>query len=153
MAIRIEDLGLLDYVAEAARMLLDAHPNVQFTSGRRTVAGQANAMASNVIHRRHWIAQTYVPTAERDLLQKWIDENSHAITQAAIAAGLEAIMHGWTDEQKSRVSLHFSGQAFDVQPVANGEAIKATIRKLPNLRKFLESEGGLLRWHVDFEKR
>lgn len=152
MALRIEDLGLLDYVAEAAQMLLNAHPNVQFTSGRRTVKGQADAMASNVIHRRGWIAATYVHTDEREMLQSWIDHHPEATTQAAISAGLEAIMDGWTDEQKARVSLHFSGQAFDVQPVANGDAIKATIRSLPNLRKFLESEGGLLRWHADFEK-
>ena len=152
MALRIEDLGLLDYVAEAAQMLLNAHPNVQFTSGRRTVKGQADAMAANSVHRRKWIAQTYVPTAERDALQRWIDNNPQAVNQAAISAGLESIMNGWTDEQKMLISRHFSGQAFDVQPVANGEAIKATIRSLPNLRKFLESEGGLLRWHADFEK-
>ncbi len=109
-------------------------------------------MAANSVHHRKWIAQTYVPTAERDALQRWIDNNSQAVTQAAISAGLESIMNGWTDDQKARVSLRFSGQAFDVQPVANGEAIKATIRKLPNLRKFLESEGGLRRWHADFEK-
>ena len=44
------------------------------------------------------------------------------------------------------------GHAFDVQPVANGDAIKKTIESLPNLRKFLESEGGLVKWHADFEK-
>jgi hypothetical protein len=38
----------------------------------------------------------------------------------------------------------------DIRPVANGKAIKATIRSLPHLRKFLEFE--LVGWHADFEK-
>ena len=50
------------------------------------------------------------------------------------------------------MSKHFSGEAFDVQPVpgSKGEAIKAAIRKLPGLVKFLEAEGGLVRWHAQF---
>ena len=52
----------------------------------------------------------------------------------------------------ARLSKHFSGQAFDVQPVAGaaGSAIKKTIRALPKLNNFLEKEGGLVRWHADF---
>jgi hypothetical protein len=69
-----------------------------------------------------------------------------------VAAGLAGIMESWTDEQKRRISLHFCGQAFDVQPVPHGDDIKNTIRGLPNLRKFLESEGGLVRWHLEFDK-
>jgi hypothetical protein len=148
----VDDLELLDFAAEAAHILLKAHPQIVFTSGRRTVKGQADAMACNVVQHRNWIEQTYVETAERDALQKWIDSHPKDTTQLTISAGLESIMNGWTDEQKGRVSLHFSGQPFDVQPVVNGDAIKSTIKSLPNLRKFLESEGGLIRWHVDFER-
>jgi len=150
--VSIDDLDLVDFAADAARILLQAHPEVQFTSGRRTADEQASAMAANVLRNRKWIAQTYVETAEREALQNWIDSHPETRTQAAIAAGLKSIMSGWSDDQKTRVSLHFCGHAFDVQPVANGAAIKRTIRSLPNLRKFLEAEGGLVRWHADFAK-
>jgi hypothetical protein len=151
-SLSIEDPGLLDFVAEAAQMLLTAHPEVVFTSGRRAVKGQADAMASNGVQRRNWIQQTYVKTAERDALQKWIEDHPEATTRLTISAGPESVMNGWTDEQKRPVSLHFSGQAFDVQPVANGDAVVKTIKSLSNLRQFLELEGCLRRWHTDFEK-
>jgi hypothetical protein len=150
--VSIDDLDLVDFAADAARILLKAHPEVLFTSGRRTVDEQASAMAANVVKRRKWIEQTYVKTAERDALQNWIDSHPEARTQAAISTGLQSIMSGWSDDQKTLVSLHFCGHAFDVQPIANGDAIKKTIRSLPNLRKFLETEGGLVRWHADFAK-
>ena len=95
-----DDLDLVDFAADAARILLKAHPEVLFTSGRRTVDEQALAMAANVIKRRKWIEQTYVKTAERDALQRWIDGHPEARTQAAISAGLESIMSGWSDDQK-----------------------------------------------------
>jgi hypothetical protein len=150
--VSIDDLDLVDFAADAAHLLQKAHPEVIFTSGRRTAQEQAEAMADNVVRRRKWIAQTYVKTRERDALQNWIDIHPEATSQAAIAAGLESLLSGWSDEQKTRVSLHFCGHAFDVQPVPHGDAIKKTIRSLPNLRKFLEMEGGLIRWHADFEK-
>ena len=67
--------------------------------------------------------------------------------------GLAAIMAGWNDAQKSRLSKHFAGRAFDLQPMAPGVAankVKAFIRALPGAPLFLEKEGGLLRWHVQF---
>jgi hypothetical protein len=150
----IDDLDLVDYAKEAAKKLRDTHPSVVFTSGRRNVKEQAEAMAGNVVQNRNWIKETYLQSAERDSLQKWVDDHPGATTKAQISAGLQGIMNGWTDEQKGRLSRHFSGQAFDVRPVAgqDGKAIKTTIRGLPNLRKFLESEGGLTIWHADFEK-
>jgi hypothetical protein len=148
----IDDLDLVNYAKEAANTLLKAHPAVVFTSGRRSLKQQADAMADNVIKNRKWIEQTYAASAERDLLQKWVDDNPQAVTKSNISTGLEGIMNGWTDEQRKNLSRHFSGQAFDVQPVENGDAIKKTIKSLPNLRKFLEKEGGLIIWHADFEK-
>ena len=42
-----------------------------------------------------------------------------------------------------------SGLAFDVQPVTeDADAIKKSIRALAGLDKFLEMEGGLVRWHA-----
>jgi hypothetical protein len=148
----VEDLDLVSYARHAAEALLEAHPDVVFTSGRRTVKEQADAMAGNVLRNRKWIEQTYVRTPERAALQKWVDDNPAATTRSAISAGFAGIMNGWTDAQKGRLSRHFSGQAFDVRPVASGSAIKKTIRSLPSLRRFLQSEGGLTIWHADFNK-
>jgi hypothetical protein len=149
----VDELELVDYAKAAAVTLQTDFPDVIFTSGRRNVTQQANAMAGNVVQNRHWIAETYVDSQERDALQAWIDANPQATTKDAIASGLSGIMSSWTDDQKSGFSRHFSGQAFDVHPVAaaRGDAIKAEIKSLPNLRKFLESEGGLVIWHADFE--
>lgn len=63
-----------------------------------------------------------------------------------------ALMVDWDDRRKGRLSKHFSGMAFDVQPVDGpaGDKIKAAIRKLPGLTRFLEKEGGLVRWHAQF---
>jgi hypothetical protein len=152
---KTEDLDLVDCAKASADLLLDKHPTVKFTSGRRNVAQQASAMAGNVRVNRKWIQETYTDTPQRKALQKWVDDHPDAKTKAAIAAGLESVMTTWSDLQKSRLSRHFSGQAFDVQPVVGdaGKTIKKTIRALPNLRQFLEKEGGLVRWHADFEKK
>jgi len=148
----IDSLGLVDYAADAARRLLTAHPALVITSGRRNSEQQAGAMAGNVVKNRNWITETYRDTPERASLQAWIDTHPAAITREAIAAGLVGIMSTWSDAQKGGFSRHFSGQAFDIRPVPDNGAIKATIRALPNLRKFLEKEGGLTIWHADFEK-
>jgi len=151
VALSIDDLGLVDYAADAARALLAQHPEVAFTSGRRNAKEQADAMAGNVVKNRRWIEQTYLQSAERDSLQTWVNTHPQVTTSASISSGLFAIINAWTDDQKRTLSRHFSGQAFDVQPVANGDDIKRTIKDLPNLRKFLETEGGLTIWHADFE--
>jgi hypothetical protein len=149
----VDDLGLVDYAKAAALKLQSDFPNVIFTSGRRNVEQQAGAMAGNIVQNRHWITDTYAASQERDELQSWVDANAGATTKQAIANGLTGIMSNWTDQQKSRFSRHFSGQAFDVQPVAGsgGDNIKAGIRSLPNLRTFLDTEGGLIIWHADFQ--
>ena len=90
--------------------------------------------------------------AERDRAQEWLDDNPAADTAGEIAGGLAGIMSRWTDAQRGRLSKHFSGEAWDVRPVAGarGSTIKTAIRKLPGLTKFLEKEGGLVRWHAQF---
>jgi hypothetical protein len=51
-----------------------------------------------------------------------------------------------------KISRHLTGKAFDVRPVTkNAAAIKADIRALSGLHKFLEKEGGLVRWHAQFQ--
>lgn len=148
----IDALKLAPVAKAAAIALRTQFPSVKFTSGRRAVADQARAMAQNMIKNRKWIAQTYVSTAESRSLQAEVDKLGPRATADAIEHALVAVMSKWSDKQKGAVSKHFSGEAFDVQPVPGqqGEAIKASIRKLPGLVKFLEAEGGLVRWHAQF---
>lgn len=148
----IDALKLAPVARAAAIRLREQFPSVKFTSGRRAVADQARAMSQNVAKNRKWIAETYVSTPESRELQAEVDKLGPHATAETIAHVLGALMEDWTDAQKGRVSKHFSGEAFDVQPVpgSKGEAIKAAIRKLPGLVKFLEAEGGLVRWHAQF---
>jgi hypothetical protein len=147
----IEALDLNATAKKAAYALRRKHPDVEFTSGRRDKAEQASAMASNVILNRKWIEQTYAASKVSRACQKWVDDNADKKSKAEIAAGLEGVLEALTDAELSLLSRHLAGAAFDVRPVAeDAEKIKATIRGLAGLRKFLEKEGGLDRWHADF---
>lgn len=146
----IASLKLSGTAKKAAEELLKAHPEVTFTSGRRDMKEQADAMASNVIKNRVWIKQTYAASKASKECQKWVDDNPDAKTRAEIAAGLLKTLNG-LGTAAGQISSHLTGNAFDVQPVSkDAAAIKATIRKLKGLRKFLEKEGGLIRWHAEF---
>lgn len=154
----VDQLNLVGHAHAGALIIAAKHPLAVFTSGRRDVAGQAHAMASNVIHNRHWIAQTYRPTPQSHQLQAWVDTHPGALSVEAITAGLAAIMTPWSDDARAHVSRHFSGQAFDVQPMldahgaptAAGLAVIGTIHQLAGLNSFLTHEGGLARWHAQF---
>lgn len=147
----IEALNLAPVAKAAAYELKRLHPTVIFTSGRRDKAGQARAMAGNVVSKRQWIKQTYLPSEASSACQKWVDDHPEATTQAQIQEGLLSVFNSLTDAQLGRISKHLSGEAFDVQPVTqNADAIKASIRGLQGLGKFLEQEGGLVRWHAQF---
>jgi hypothetical protein len=145
----IDEMDLAPIAKNAATILLSKHPNIQFTSGRRSKFQQAHAMAGNVIKNRKWIGQTYLAGAK---LQQWVDKHPEAKTVDAITAGLAEVIQGMPDEECNKISRHLTGRAFDVRPVtANASKIKADIRALPGLHKFLEKEGGLVRWHAQFD--
>ena len=147
----IEALNLRGAARAAAYALKKAHPAVKFTSGRRNKADQARAMASNVIHNRNWIEDTYAASTVSRACQKWVDGHPDAKTQEEIAAGLLSVLDVATDAHLARLSRHLSGDAFDVQPVeTDADAIKKTMRGLKGLDIFLEKEGGLVRWHAQF---
>jgi hypothetical protein len=147
----IEALDLSAVAKKAAYELKEKHPSVHFTSGRRDKQEQGHAMAANVVLNRNWIKETYVQSAARDACQKWVDENKDKKMTDKIAAGLKKVLDGLTDAELARLSKHLSGDAFDVQPVdTDAGEIKKTIRGLPGLDKFLEKEGGLVRWHAQF---
>jgi hypothetical protein len=147
----IEELKLEPTADNAARLLQQKHPNIQFTSGRRDVPQQAHAMASNVVslNDRQWIGKTYLAGAK---LQQWVDDHPDAVTVDQITAGLQDTMNAMAEADLLKISRHLTGRAFDIRPVTqDAEAIKADIRALPGLQKFLEQEGGHIRWHAQFQ--
>jgi hypothetical protein len=148
---KIEALDLAPVAKSAAYELKRLHPQVIFTSGRRGVEDQARAMAGNVVKNRKWIDQTYHKSAVSKACQKWVDDNPDKKTKAEIQAGLKSVFDGMTPDQVSHISKHLSGEAFDVQPVAkNASKVKKAIRGLKGVTKFLDKEGGLVRWHAQF---
>jgi hypothetical protein len=149
MAMTIEELNLEPVAKAAATILQSKYPTIEFTSGRRGIFQQAHAMAGNVVLNRKWIGQTYLAGAK---LQQWVDQHPEAKTIDQITAGLEQVMKGMPENELVKISRHLTGRAFDVRPVtANAAAIKADILKLPGLHKFLDKEGGLVRWHAQFQ--
>ena len=147
----IEALDLAATARSAAYALKKAHPSVKFTSGRRGKEDQARAMASNVVSNRKWIEQTYKTSTLRKSCQDWLDDNPDKKTKSEIQEGLLSVFNAATDEDLGNFSKHLSGSAFDVQPVTDdAEEIKKTIRGLTGLDKFLDTEGGLVRWHAQF---
>ena len=148
---KIEKLALNETARKAAYDLKAKHPGIVFTSGRRDKTDQARSMASNIVKNRKWIVQTYKPTPVSAACQKWIDDNPQATSSEAIKAGLLSVLNGFGDPDLRKLSKHLSGDAFDVQPVTqNADKIKADIRALAGLDKFLDKEGGLIRWHAQF---
>jgi hypothetical protein len=146
----IEALDLAKTAKEAAKTLKKKHPDILFISGRRTVVEQAQAMASNIVksNNRQWINDTY-PSAAK--LQKWVDDNPKATTVDDIAKGLETVLNAMADSDRAKISKHLSGEAFDVQPQdKDAVTIKKDIQALPGITKFLDKEGGLVRWHAQF---
>ena len=149
----IESLNLSPKAKKAAEQLLKEYPNdIVFTSGRRDLAGQAHAMAGNVVKKRDWIGNTYASNDASKACQKWVDDHPEAKTQKEIAAGLLETLKA-LGPKAGQMSKHLSGDAFDIQPVKDkdkADAIKKSIKELPGLKQFLDKEGGLEIWHVGF---
>ncbi len=146
----IEELNLEPVAEQAARLLQQKHPQIEFTSGRRDIAQQAHAMAGNIVslHDRQFIGRTYLAGA---VLQKWVDDHPEAVTIDQITAGLQETMNAMTEADLLKISRHLTGRAFDIRPVTqNAAAIEADIRALPGLQKFLDREAGHVRWHAQF---
>jgi len=147
----IERLNLNDIAREAAYSLKAQFPNLVFTSGKRDRATQARAMAGNVAQKRSWITETYRTSVVKTACEEWLRDNPEATSKSDIQAGLESVLEGFDDDELVHLSKHFSGGAFDVQPATtDAEKIKAAIRSLPGKPVFLEKEGGLVRWHVQY---
>lgn len=147
MGLTIEQMQLNPKAREAAEQLLAACPWVVFTSGRRTPEEQASAMVGNII-RRTWVTDTYAPSLVSAEVQALVNT-----ADAQLRLRLADLFSNMSTTELRALSLHIVGDAFDVQPIANGlqaEDTKSAIRALPGLRKFIEREGGLTRWHCEF---
>jgi hypothetical protein len=148
----IESLHLSPAAKKAAQQLLKQFPDIVFTSGRRDLAGQAHAMAGNVVKKRDWIGKTYSKNEASVACQKWVDDHPEAKTQKEIAAGLLSTLQE-LGPKAGKISRHLTGDAFDIRPVkdeAKADAIKKAIEELPGVKQFLDHEGGLEIWHVGF---
>jgi hypothetical protein len=147
----IDELQLEPIAKQAADLLKQKHPTLVFTSGRRSIRQQAHAMAANIValKDRKWIGKTYLAGAK---LQAWVDQHPAATTVDQITEGLEETMKAMPESELLKISRHLTGRAFDIRPVSkNAVAIKKDIRALPGLHKFLDREGGHVRWHAQFE--
>lgn len=146
----VDELCLIYSADVVARDLVSAFPFVVFTSGRRNLLEQAQAMAANLMHNKRWIEQTYAPSPVRDACQEWV---TNATEGASISAGLLSVLRGFDDHQIARLSKHPAGLAFDVHPVPDpqGAAVKAWLyAKAAEVGgKFLERESSLTRWHFE----
>jgi hypothetical protein len=151
--VKASELDLVGAAAAGAATLERQFPGISFTSGRRGLTAQARAMASNLLLNRRWIAETYKATPQSAQLQAAVLAHPDVRTLDEIADLLQDVMGPWADHERGSLSRHFAGLAFDIQPRSGskGEAIKAATRALPGLDKFLEMEGGLIRWHAQFK--
>jgi hypothetical protein len=149
MCLRIEQLQLVPIAERGAQMLQSAHPEFCFTSGRRTILQQAEAMAVNVCKNRKWIEQTYL---HAQFLQAVVDQHPEATTVDQVTQVLFDALLPCTPDELDLVSKHFTGHAFDGRWVEgpDGEAILATCWSLPGVDKVLTKESNVRLFHVQF---
>lgn len=149
----IARLGLRGAVLEFAKALAKEHPDVVYTSGLRMRTDQARAMAENIVAAGpKWVEKTYLKSKARDRILEWLNSNAWITTKDALAVGLSDVMDGLTNDELSKLSRHFNGEALDIKPVdgLTGQMILRTIKKLCALYKLklIEREGGLRKWHI-----
>lgn len=151
VAADIEGLQLNDNARSAAIILRARFPSLVFTSGRRSVRSQVHAMAQNIVKDRRFIAATYKPSALCRSCQAWVDTHPDACSAEAVAEGLSGVFAQAGESEVMAFSKHLTGDAFDLRPEdVNASVVVAFIRRLPLLEKFLDHEGQLRRWHLQF---
>lgn len=151
LAADIQKLQLNDNPRNAAVILRARFPDIVFTSGRRSIDSQVQAMAANVLQDPRYIATTYKASMLCQACQQWVDAHPEARTQASVAAGLAAVFAAAGEAEVMKFSKHLTGDAFDLQPVTVGaKTVTDFIARLPLLELFLDHEGKLQRWHLQF---
>jgi hypothetical protein len=143
--------GLVGDALNVATELLRRFPDAELTSGKRDLKEQAAAMATNVLKERGWIGATYKPSPVSQALHAWALEKRHVRVKGDLAFGLLDMMRRFTPFELGKLSLHLTGEAFDVRPMntARGMSLKKYLAEAAADKggKFLEREGGLIRWH------
>jgi hypothetical protein len=137
-------------------LLNERFPDLEFTSGLRDVPAQARVMATNQLRKPFWIGSTYKQGKE---LQKLINENSENLgSLAAMTAFIQQWLLAKTPEDLGEFSRHLGGYAFDIQPMLDNRGILTSpgfkvvefIKQYVRPEKFLQWEGGLAIWHLQF---
>lgn len=163
MGFTIEQLRLAPNARRAAELVQAAHPQAQFTSGRRDVYDQARVMAANVVRLgAHWLKDTYRDPRLVKLLMTYVAENPEQAASATLLTNgfYEALVTHYAGELTR--FPHLRGDAFDLAwPVyadgvidrTTGNAMCHTIETLPvelGLRMILKREGKLDVIHAEF---
>lgn len=147
--------------ANFANRLLLQFPFLTLTSALRLVDGQCEAMAENEAKARDWVQDTYRSSPVEVAVQSWLDQNPTIVDVAGIEEGLLGVMAQFSAAELHALSWHLTGEAFDIQPLTDerAPAVKSAIGELViaeieggGTAKFLPTEGGLLRWHVQVEE-
>lgn len=160
----IQELSLSSIAERAARIVMDAHPDARFTSGRRTIEKQALVMAQNAIRRGSaWLKDTYKNTRMVACLMTYMEENPELCSSPTkLGQGFYAQLQEHFSDYFNKFA-HVRGDAFDIAwprlgngliDKPRGEAICRTIESLPQhgiaLDLLLRKEGTLDVIHVQF---
>jgi len=158
---KARDLGLIEPALSAAIALEQQFPEIVFTSGRRSREDQARAMAQNIaIAGSGWLRRTYKDTPIRRAISARLNVKPKMAEASQIQAAILEELNHYSDIALMGLSKHIGGLAFDLRPMVDskgrptraGEAVIAAIAGLPGLQTFLDHEGGLVRWHLQFYK-
>lgn len=147
----IAALHLAPVAESGARLFSAQYPAVLFTSGRRTVAEQAHAMAGHVLKNPHWIGEVYL---HGQALQASINSYlamGYPWTFDAVAQTLYDTLISLPVEDQLKISRHLSGHAFDCAWDADeGDAMAEYAKTLPGVEVVLDNEAGVRLIHVQF---
>lgn len=145
--IDVADLGLRGDALSVAKEFHEEFPSAKLTSGRRSIVQQAHAMAVNVTEDPRWIDDTYVESPAKDALLDWLHENQSEKLEE-IYVGFLKVLQRLSPDELAHLSMHLSGDAFDVEPDENEEIDRWLEQKAVDLGgKYLRKEGKLVRRH------
>jgi len=151
---QLDQLRLAPRAKTGAVLLNERFPDMQFTSGLRDIHAQARVMATNQLRKPFWIRDTYLRGKE---LQRLLDTQT-LNTQLELQAFIQKWLEGQTSEQLAQLSRHLGGYAFDIKPSVDRKGYTNTqgfdmisfIHTVVQPEKFLQWEGGLQIWHLQF---
>jgi len=162
-SLTIEEMRLSPNAKRAAHWVKNAHPDIVFTSGRRSARDQAHAMAVNV-HRYGmvWLHDTYKNQDMVDSLTRWM--TAHLDLTSDVASIAQGFYETLMTEQVGQLAQfpHCRGDAFDIAcpTYADGNinelavlAIRRAIEQVPiecGLQLVLTHEGAHRIIHAQF---